>query len=378
MTTARRRTLFAALSCMFIISVFYTIDFQESTTADPLVVTIPNPTSLSDLSITSDKPPRRTPHVPREYTQTLVVASTQKEDTSWIAKALPNIQHAIYVADDSNAPFHPPVNKGHETMMYLTYIIDHYHNLSDTTIFTHAERNSWHNNDLFEFDLARMISAVSNEHVQRVGYFNLRCHHESGCPDHIKPHDTGRSDKQEQKYFSEVWDQLHGPRAPPLPETLAVACCSQFAVSREAIEKVPWTRWIHYRDWLMDNPLPDSITGRIWEWTWHYVLTGSEILCPPIEQCYCDGYGICFRDEGEITSWLAMKEIQMLAKHMKAEMPKEGGEENGREDVQFHLDQRITRPLNKWLYEAQVRGKDPKTRAILSGRGDSWIEGDGY
>lgn len=367
MPPSRRRTLLVTLLCIVVLSTFYLLDFGDASTRT---------TSLQLSGIHSQHKVQQ-----REYTQTLVVASTTAEDTNWVAEALPKIDRAIYLADDPAAPLHPPQNRGHESMIYLTYIIDHYYNLSDTTIFTHAERNSWHNNDLFDFDLARMISSISNTHVSRVGYFNLRCHHESGCPDHIKPQNTGHSDKIEEPYFATVWEDLHGPNAPPLPETLAVACCSQFAASKDAILKIPLARWVHYRDWLLNSSLPDSISGRIWEFTWHYILTGQEVSCPALTQCYCDGYGLCFRDEGEIMSWLAMKEVQTLAKHFRLgyEAQAAKGEDKGvqAEDLQFHLDQRIGRPLNKWLYEAELRGRDPWTRAFLSGRGDDWVEGDG-
>lgn len=372
MTSTRRRNILIALACLLLITTLYYLDLGHAipatSTSTPIIFPVVHASASTSTSHT---------WTPREYTQTLVVASTRKEDTSWVAHELPNINHAIYVADDPKAPLHPPKNRGHESMIYLTYIIDHYHNLSDTTIFTHAEKNGWHNNDLFDFDLAKMISHVSNEHVERVGYFNLRCHHESGCPDHIKPQSPGK-EKLEEVYFAQVWEALHGPDAPPLPETLAVPCCSQFAVSRAAIQKIPLERWEHYQQWLLKAPLPDSISGRIWEFTWHYILTGQDVVCPPIEQCYCDGFGLCFHDEGEITSWLAMKEVQLLATHLRDNYVGNAEKDKQKEDVQYHLDQRIGRPLKKWLYEAELRGKDPYVRAVLSGRGDSWREGDGY
>lgn len=350
MPLRRRRTFFLGILCLIFVSVFY-------------------------LGL-SRNPGRFVTATPRTFTQTIVVASTSSEDTSWIARELPNMNHAIYKADDGNAPFHPPMNKGHESLMYLTYIVDHYYNLSDTTIFTHAQRDAWHNNDLFDFDLARMVQHVSNEHVQRVGYFNLRCHHESGCPDHIKPRETGRSDKTEQPYFSQVWEELHGPNAPPIPETLAVACCSQFAVSREAIHRISLKRWEHYRDWLLHTRLSDSIAGRIWEFTWHYILTKEDVVCPPIEYCYCDGFGLCFHGEGEIMSWMTMKEVNALASQMKKDFSSRGMKSEGA-DVQHHLDQRIGRPMNKWIYEAELRGKDPYMKALLSGRVGTYYDGYG-
>ncbi|KAJ9494809.1 hypothetical protein H2202_009710 [Exophiala xenobiotica] len=308
------------------------------------------------------------------YSQTMVVASITREDTSWILRELSDINHAIYIADDPTARLHPVANKGRESMVYLTYIIDHYHNLSDTTIFTHSTQDAWHNNDLFDFDLSRMVRAVSNEHVHRVGFFNLRCHHESGCPDHIQLFAKDHHDKIEEGVFAEVWADLHGPDV-PIPPVLAAACCSQFAVSRERLQSIPLARWEKYRQWLLDTPLTDEISGRIWEFTWHYILTGEPVVCPRVDHCYCDGYGICFEGEGELMSWLVMKEVEMLAKETQKEF-KERGKDTG--TIDYRLWQRIQRPALKWLYKASVRGMDPRTRAVLSGRGDEWRKGDGY
>ena len=304
-------------------------------------------------------------HAKEEYTQTIVVASTKDADTSWITTELPLINHAIYIADDASAPLHPPQNKGRETMMYLTYIIDHYYNLSDTTIFTHSDREAWHNNDLFDFDLVRMIRSLSDEHVERVGYFNLRCHHESGCPDHIKPFAVDHQDRDEEEYFVKVWNDLHGIDI-EIPETLATACCAQFAASRASLQAVPLERWRHYRQWLLDTPLDDGISGRIWEFTWQFVLTGQPVVCPAIEHCYCGGYRLCFQGEGEILSWMAMKEIEGLAKATKEDL-EERGKDTGGMDVR--LWQRIQRPMLKWIREAELRGRDPVARARLSGIG---------
>lgn len=74
------------------------------------------------------------------YTSTLVIARTKEEEMEWLQRELPDQQTAIYVVDDPSAPLHPPKNKGHEVMVYLTYIIDHYDELADVTLFMHAHQ----------------------------------------------------------------------------------------------------------------------------------------------------------------------------------------------------------------------------------------------
>lgn len=60
-------------------------------------------------------------------------------------------QAAIYTVNpttDSAPEYTNPMNKGHEAMAYLTYIIDHYHTLPSTLAFMHSDRDgffsAWH------------------------------------------------------------------------------------------------------------------------------------------------------------------------------------------------------------------------------------------
>ncbi|KAK5003739.1 hypothetical protein LTR28_009798, partial [Elasticomyces elasticus] len=114
-----------------------------------------------------------------KYTRTIVLARSQ-ENTTWLESELSDLfaleewKHAVYVVDDPRAPFHPPKNKGHEVMVYLSYIIDHYEKLPDLSIFMHAHRFAWHNNELLNTDAAETLRRLSPERVIREGYMNLR------------------------------------------------------------------------------------------------------------------------------------------------------------------------------------------------------------
>lgn len=58
----------------------------------------------------------------------LVVASTRKDDTSWLFSQLPDWRKSIYIVDDQNAELTVPLNKGRESMAYLTcvYLLFHW------------------------------------------------------------------------------------------------------------------------------------------------------------------------------------------------------------------------------------------------------------
>lgn len=366
---------------------------------------------------------------PAKYSKMLVIASTQDEDVNWIEENFenyPDVQSTIYTADDLTATNHPPKNKGHEVMIYLTYIIDHYNNLSDVNIFMHSHQLAWHNNELLDLDSAQMISRLSPERVIREGYMNLRCHWHPGCPDWMHPGTVEEDDnKQEQTIMARAWSELFPLE--PIPYVLAQPCCAQFAVSRERIQALPLARYIFYRDWLLKTDLSDFISGRVWEYIWQFVFSGQTTLCPKEHVCYCDGYGICFGGEMEyqvyldkqtekeglniqIDDWNARnEEVQNLIDERKEEKgegeegeeeAKEGEEEGeeggeaggnrreGNEEVEGlkkpdsavkeKLEQEVD-DIQQWLErskeDAMQRGNLARNRANEAGRG--WKDGYG-
>lgn len=176
-------------------------------------------------------------------------------------------------------------------------MIDHYHDLPDTSVFMHAHRHAWHNNNLVMQDALAMLKRLNHDRVARMGYMNVRCHHEPGCPDWIHMDRPGGDfdfvRKPEEMYWRKnIWEQIH-PGA-PIPQSLSGVCCAQFALSRERIRQVPIERLLHYRRWLLNTGMDDAYSGRIFEYIWHYIFTGHEVYCPAQNTCYCDGYGICF------------------------------------------------------------------------------------
>lgn len=329
------------------------------------------------------------------YTKGLVVPRVKDEDVGWMDEALPpEIHRAIYVADDPTAPLHPPKNKGHEVMIYLTYLIDHYDDLPDIVVFMHAHRFSWHNADILNGDAAEMIKRLSPERVTREGYMNMRCHWGPGCPDWMHPGETQENEfKTEEILIAKAWAEIFP--SDPVPGVLAQPCCSQFALSKERIQTIPRQTYVFYRDWLLHTPLKDFVSGRVWEYMWQYVFTGESFHCPAEHICYCDGYGLCFDGEDNYNKWFDLrnqrddanskwlqweemgKKIQAAVDEGKmedaAEMEKP---EPGKDKEYGALVDDLQRQMGKLVEEAKERGKDPQIRALLSGR--SWYDGDGY
>ncbi|QDS71106.1 hypothetical protein FKW77_009253 [Venturia effusa] len=242
------------------------------------------------------------PKATGNYTRTIVVPKLTRQDTSWLDEELSEARKAVYVVDDRNAPLHPPKNKGNEAMVYLSYIIDHYDNLSDTNIFIHAHRWAWHNNDLFNADTAMMIRHLSNDRVAREGYMNLRCMFYPGCPAWMHLNTKKEvEEKKEEMLIAKSWKKLFPNH--PMPDILGQPCCSQFAVSRERIRAIPLSEYTRLRNWLIKTRLSNDISGRVFEYLWQYLWTGKNVLCPGMHECYCDGFGACFKDGSEFQQW---------------------------------------------------------------------------
>jgi Protein of unknown function (DUF3431) len=327
------------------------------------------------------------------YTKVLVVPKVRDENTDWIKEEMPDLPTAIYVADDPSAPLHPPKNKGNEVMVYLTYIIDHYEELPDIVMFMHSHRWSWHNNDILNNDAYEIITRLSSERVMREGYMNLRCHWNPGCPDWIHP---GRieedGEKREEKELARVWSELFPLE--PIPQVLAQPCCSQFALSRGRIQAIPKTKYVFYRDWLLRTKLDTYLSGRVWEYLWQHVFTGSSAFCPDQHICYCDGYGVCFENGAAFDHWFELRwkqrdlEKELDAWKSKADLIKDaqaGGldetdmlevPEIGKDVALKQEIEHILRQLDDQRNESINRGNDPRNRAAIAGR--VWHEGDWY
>ncbi|KAH3919837.1 hypothetical protein HBI56_031690 [Parastagonospora nodorum] len=312
------------------------------------------------------------------YTVKIVVPKTKDEDLGWMEEEIPDVPLVIYEVDNPNAEHKIPKNKGREAMVYLSYIIDHYDDLPDTTLFMHAHRYAWHNNMLMGQDAATMIKRLNHERVARLGYMNVRCHHDPGCPDWIHLDRPGIDfdfyHKPEEIYWRrEIWEEIH-PGA-PIPPSISGTCCAQFAVSRQRIREVPIERFKHYRKWLLTTGMDDQFSGRVFEYIWHYIFTGHEVLCPAMNTCYCDGYGYCFGGQKKFAEYFEMQDKRnaLAAKlepwKQKEEEAKMAGkspeytqeERNEFTEINYQV-VKLDRQLDELREEAKKRGDDPAKR----------------
>lgn len=174
------------------------------------------------------------------------------------------------------------MNKGHESMAYLSYIIDQYDSLPATLVFIHSQRagflTTWHT-DTPLHDNVEALRTLQLPFVQANGYVNLRCNWNPGCEErhrfneHITP-----------KIWQDVFvgtstfrtsaSNYSSPQSlqKSAPAQVGAACCAQFAVSRDQVRHRPLSDYRHFRQWIIDTEMNDARSGRVMEFLWHFIF----------------------------------------------------------------------------------------------------------
>lgn len=334
------------------------------------------------------------------YTKAVIIGKLSSENTSWLEDAdLLGVRKYIYTVDNHHTPLHTAINKGHEVIPYLTYILEHYDDpdLADVNIFLHAHRSAWHTPELLNHDALQVITRLSSPRVTREGYTNLRCYWDPGCPTRIYPGRIDRDkDRPEQLVMAATWPLLFPGE--PVPSVLGAPCCGQFAVSAQRLRAIPKARFQRYYDWTLSTRESDWVSGRVFEYLWQKIFTGEEQVCPDARACYCDGYGICFAPDN-FEAWFAMKaRHDTLDKELRAWIEKDGtleaeagyygGSLRALEAKELEIPSpglgKVLRDERDKLYgvlgemreEALRNGSNPRLRAQAAGR--PWKEGDGF
>ncbi|KAF2122862.1 hypothetical protein BDV96DRAFT_639420 [Lophiotrema nucula] len=223
----------------------------------------------------------------------VVVASQQTENATWLDEYFPQWEKNIYKVDDKSAPLTVPKNKGRESMVYLTFIIDNYDKLPDNILFIHPTRYQWHNDDP-DYDGLPMLRHFQLPYLEKEGYVNIRCAWSLGCPAEIKPlveEGQHRAAVHAGGAYKAAFEVMFPGQE--VPKQVGVSCCAQFAATKEKIQERPKKDYEHYRDWLLKTDLDDSISGRILEYSWHMVFGKEPVHCPSAKECYCNVFGLC-------------------------------------------------------------------------------------
>jgi hypothetical protein len=125
-----------------------------------------------------------------------------------------------------------------------------------------------------------LLQNLQLPYIVSEAYANLRCVWTFGCPSELRldvyqHNETHRAFKTTQAYPQAFQELFPGQQ---VPSTVGVACCSQFAVTREKIH---------------ERPLEDYQRCRVFEYTWHIIFGRPPVHCPSAKDCYCSTFGLC-------------------------------------------------------------------------------------
>ena len=153
-------------------------------------------------------------------------------------------------------------------MAYLTYIIDHYDSLPSIIAFLHPHLDgfyaAWHT-DMPHHNNIDSLNHLHLDHVEQMGYVNLRCNWNPGCL---------AGDRERELITPEIWRELFGPGV-ERPSLMGATCCAQFVVTREQVQQRPRNDYIRYRQWVLNTELVDAKSGRVMEYLWHIIFGQS-------------------------------------------------------------------------------------------------------
>ena len=194
---------------------------------------------------------------------TVLIAHYQK-DLSWIKEITADVDIKIYSTSDPTKIYVTP-NKGMDANMYLRYIIDNYDNLPERTLFVHHHRDDWTQ----DYPLPYYIN---NLNWELDDYFNIgaRQYYKSAID-----HNTKIRGEQWRKWLNDIWYLFELPKIEL--ENLIFYAGTQFMCHKKLILQYPKKYWANLHTWLLFTTLPDSISGRVFEYMWHYILTKNPI-----------------------------------------------------------------------------------------------------
>lgn len=211
---------------------------------------------------------------PPNVTRVIVAGGLRMESPEWFSQLPKNIQPKYYPVRDSSSGY---VNKGHEAMFYLQYIIDHYDHLPDFMVFVHDHHRAWHNSDVTDRSIIHLLGDLKWDYVASEGFVNLRCVSNPNCP-YIEPLQGHLTTGDMKNFFDEAWATLLEPEFGPQTE-IAATCCAQFVVTRETVRLRSLEFYKRAKSWILLSRGSDWEIGRVFEYVSFFLPT---LFPPPV------------------------------------------------------------------------------------------------
>jgi len=209
--------------------------------------------------------------VTKEITKTIVVAH-YNENLDWFLNLDVDCDKKIY-SKTSLDYYQVPKNSGLDAPCYMKYIIDNYNNLTDKTLFLHGHSDSIHQDypssyicKNVNWNLSDYFS-VNNRRLYQT--LNKDFHYNKG--NSIITDSAGAYDI----WLKSNWYIFNNELE--FPKELKFYQGSQFVVDKKLILQYPIEFWQNLYDWIQNVDYDSFISSRIFEYTWHYILTKNPI-----------------------------------------------------------------------------------------------------
>lgn len=186
------------------------------------------------------------------------VVSRYQKNVDWIYRMKPTV-NAFFVYDKENAdnPYNVPVNKGQEASVYLKYIVDHYDDLADFTFFIHDDEYAWHHSGSV---VDKLKEAVQTGCL----YYNINDKNVLGSII------TNKWYKDILQWYHDYIERyIPHDKLPRINWTQGYRGSAQFLVHKSLITHLPKAFYEGLYDWIVTTDLPNEMTSRFLEWTWH-------------------------------------------------------------------------------------------------------------
>lgn len=201
-----------------------------------------------------------------------VVSASLEDDTVWMLQQIPELCVIPYSHVDKPARTHAweaVPNRGREASVFLQFIVDHYDNLPDRTVFLHGHyAPGWH---------SVAIAEILRHLDWSLHYANVNWNPETSMwSEAADEPGTGMHAMWQSldKHWPELWAEATG--LPTAPARLRFHCCAQFMVSRQLLRRHPraWYQkalaWVHGGEARFGGDVAQAAI--MMEFTWEYIL----------------------------------------------------------------------------------------------------------
>jgi hypothetical protein len=216
-----------------------------------------------------------------DFNKYFIVCARYNKDTSFLDK-IP-IKSIVLQKGNKNGEV---INKANEATSYLYYIINNYENLPDNVIFIHDEDESWHHDGKITDNIYKWIKYYEDN---KLNYYNF-----NHTKTFIKQIDMNKDVLiyDDGREIAEIWVQVYKKfyeetlkqyNIELITKNSPSIGCSQFIISKNAIQSNPKEMYEKIYKWLIDNTqgegngdsnnlLSGYYTGRYLEWSWHFIF----------------------------------------------------------------------------------------------------------